>query len=58
MTFAGLVDAGEDRIHNAEPRAASNAAARSALFRAHRPIGVGGGFERPDYARPNRDNAP
>ena len=58
MTFTRLVDARKDRIYNTERRAASDASARSTLSGTHRPVGVGGGFKRPDDAGPNRDDAP
>ena len=57
MAFAGLMDAREDRINNTEARAASDASARSTLSGTHRPVGVSGGFKRPDDTRPNRDDA-
>ena len=40
MAFASLVDAGEDRVHDADRRAAGDASARAALACAHGPIGV------------------
>jgi hypothetical protein len=58
VAFTGLMDARDDRIHNTERRAASYPSARSALSGTHGPVGVGGGFERPDDARPNRDDTP
>lgn len=58
MTFTRLVDARKDRIYNTEWRAASDASARSTLSGTHRPVGVGGGFKRPDDAGPYRDDAP
>ena len=57
MALNGLMDAREDRINNTEARAASDASARSTLSGTHRPVGVGGGFERPDDTRPYRDDA-
>ena len=58
MAFAGLMDAREDRINNTEARAASDASARPTLSGPHRPVSVGGEFERPDNAGPYRDDAP
>jgi len=58
VAFTGLMDAGEDRIDNKERRAARDASACSSLSGTDRLLSVGGGFERPDDARPNRDDTP
>src|SRR5271166_69049 len=58
VAFAGLMDAGEDRIDNAKRRAARDASAGHAPSRAHGSAGVRSRFERPNDARPDRYDAP
>ena len=54
VTFAGLVDAGEDGVDNAKRRAARDASAGDPRSRPHGSAGVRSRFERPDNARPDR----
>ena len=57
VALARLMDAGQDRIYHVEQRSTSDASGCSAFSRGQSPVGVGGRLERPDDARPNRDDA-
>lgn len=57
MAFTRLVDARENRIDDANSRAPRDAPCRSAISRAHAPIGIGGCLEGAHDARADRNDA-
>jgi hypothetical protein len=57
MTFAALMNASEDRIHDTKWRFTPNASARNSVPGPHAAVGVRRRLERADHGRPDCDDA-
>jgi hypothetical protein len=58
VTFAGLMHASKDRIHDAQRRFTYNASARNSIPSPHAAVGVRGRLKRADDGRSDGDDAP